>query len=217
MGEEALVNGQHALGANRAIQAIKSPLVQIPRLIVHAAHDGIGRMHDDAHDDAGCHGRDDVQRHAVLDVEIPLHDAFREEIRRQLHRGPETRARHRREHTAPETRDALGFVNLAQTVPRVTILMLRADGQERGVRLETGFDQEERRTQKRAQQARRRAGEQVDGEALVFLHSRVFGIGQGARKDERVDGRADVVVETESTAIEDHLVGILKTKTRVYQ
>lgn len=103
-------------------------------------------MHD-ATDDEPRHGAaGQVERGALLHTEVADKPPLGEEVGGQLNGASETCTDHSGADTAVEASDALGAVDLGGTVESVSVTMLGADGQERGIALEAGLDQEERAT-----------------------------------------------------------------------
>ena len=140
---------------------------------------------------------------------MPCEGSFGEEVGRQLHTRPESRAHHSGPDAAVETLDSLAFVDLAETVPGVAILVLGAYGEEGGEGLQPGFDEEEGRACRGAEDAGGGAGEDVDGEGLVGFDVWEFRGGEVLVEVEGVDVGADGVVEAEAAAVEGHLVDVL--------
>ena len=127
MREEALVDREDALGLDGSEETIEGAAVKIAGLVVHACHDRVRRVHEDANDDAGTCRAEDVERHAVFHVEGGLDASLGEEVGRQLNRRAERRPHHSGYDATIKTSGAFGCVYLPQAVPCITVLMLRAD------------------------------------------------------------------------------------------
>lgn len=60
MRKVPLVDRQNTLRLDRPVQTVKCRCVQITRLVVHARHNGIGRVHDTAHNKTTCRATRDM-------------------------------------------------------------------------------------------------------------------------------------------------------------
>lgn len=198
MGEETLVDGQQALCAHGLGQAVEDAAVQVAVLVVEAGHDGVGRVHGAADDEAACGGGEEVQSRAVLHVCVAHEPAFGEEVGGELDGGAGARANHAGAHAAVETAEAFGGVDLAHAVKGVAVFVLGADGEGRAVALQAGFDEEEGGAGHGAEDAAGGAGEDVDAERL-----------DGFVAEDEVGGRgAEGFVETESAPVQEDLVDV---------
>jgi len=195
---ESLINCQQPLGLNRLHKAIQSALILITRLVVHPAHDGIGRVHHTADHEPAGRGRGQVQSHAVSHPQMLLQPPLGKEVRGQLHARPEARSDHRRPRTPIPPLHPLGRINPPEPVYGALVFVLRAYGQERGVTLQSRLDEEERGADGGAQDARRRAGEDIDGEVLLG----------GVVVEEGCYGGADGLVEAQAAPVEHDLVAV---------
>ena len=139
-----------------------------------------------------------MQPHALLHPRMPHQVPLRKEIRRQLHRASEAGPHHRRPGAAVPALDPLIAVDAAEGIDRAFVFVLRADGEERTVGLETGLYEEQRGSEGGAHDAGGGAGDDVDTEGL--------GIGGGV--NEGGEGGTDGFVEAETAAVEEDLVTV---------
>lgn len=196
MRQEALVYGEKALCLYRLAQTVEDALVEVAMLVVQPGHDrvcpvdqqkekrnltgrwvnwGLGSeikkltrgVHDAADDETRHGAASQVQRGALLHAEVADEPALGEEVGGELDGAPEAGADHGGADAAVEAADALGAVDLRGAVEGVAVAVLGADGQEGGVALEAGLDEEERAAGGGADDARRRAAEHVDGQVLL--------------------------------------------------
>lgn len=123
-------------------------------------------MHDNAYDDPTRGTTRQMQRRTFLHPRMLHQPPLREEIRRQLHAAPEPRPHARRPDPAIQAPHALRGSDLPQSIDRVAVPVLRADGQGGGVALQAGLDEEEGGARGGAEDAGGGAGEDVDAEGL---------------------------------------------------
>lgn len=102
--------------------------------------DHTGRMHEDADNKAGCRATSQMKSRAFFHPEMPRQASLREEICRELNRAAEARAHHGSPNTPVQSTDPFVAVDLSQPVIRIAVLVLRADREERRVRLEPRLD-----------------------------------------------------------------------------
>ena len=204
MRPKALVHSQHALGPDGPEKTVEGPSIEVPGLVVHAAHDSVRRMHEHAHDEAAAGAAHQMQREPLLHVEVLDETTFGEEVRGQLDAAAEAGAHHGRPDAAVESTDALGAMDCVEAVPGIAVVVLGADGQEGRVRLQAGLDEEEGGSEGCADDARGRAGEDINGQRLD--------IGRGVEHGR--EGRAERLVESEAAPVQNHLVDVLSTKPR---
>lgn len=150
MGEISLINCKNAFSANGLEQAIKCALVQVAGLVVHSRHNSVckksqfdhaaantiwdkhtRRVHDTANHEAGSRAAGQVQSGPVFHTKVLRQATLGEEVSRQLNRTTETGAHHRCAYTAIQSLHSLGFIDLAQAVERVAIVVLCTDRKER--------------------------------------------------------------------------------------
>lgn len=142
VGKEALVDSKRALGLDCAEQAVKGTRVQVAGLIVHAAHDGVRRVHDAANNKARAGRGHEMQRGTLLHAQVFYKIAFGKEIRGELHARAKAGADHGRHDAAVEAFDALGAVDLGEAIGGIPVLMLGANRQQGTIALETSLDEE---------------------------------------------------------------------------
>jgi len=128
MGGEALVDGQQALGADRLHQTVEGTFVLVPGLVVHSAHDGVGRVHYTADNETAGGRASEVQANALLQTQVLLQAALGEEVGRQLDGAAEASADHGGADAAVEAQKAFCSVYGAEAVPGVAVAVLGADG-----------------------------------------------------------------------------------------
>lgn len=116
VGEIALVDGKETLRADGLVQAIEDALVQVASLVIHARHDGVGRMHDAADNKSGGRATGQVQSRAFLHAQMSREAALREEVGWQLDRATESGSHHRSTNASVQTAHALRGIDLAQPV-----------------------------------------------------------------------------------------------------
>lgn len=103
VGEESLVDGEEALGANRLLEAVEDAVVEVPVLVVEAGHEGVchrlvpalcdgdmrgtltRRVHEAADHETTDGTTREMQRGPLLHAEVPHQPPLGEEVRRQLH------------------------------------------------------------------------------------------------------------------------------------
>lgn len=91
-------------------------------------------------------------------------------------------------------------MDLPQTIKRVLVVVLGADGQERGERLQASLDQEKGRTRSSSDDTRRSTGDDINTQRLN-LSILVYRGGQTL---------AQRFVETQTATVEQDLVNILQ-------
>ena len=123
-------------------------------------------MHDAADDEPRHGAAGQVERGALLHAEVAHQPALGEEVGRQLDGAAEAGPDHGGADAAVEAPDALGAVDLGGAVDGVSVAVLGADGQEGGVALQAGLDEEEGAPGGGADDAGRGAAEHVDAEVL---------------------------------------------------
>lgn len=80
MSEKALVDSQEALGLDCTEQTIECAVVEVASLVVHAAHDRVGRMHDAADDESRRGTASQMQSWAFFHTQVPDKPSLREEV-----------------------------------------------------------------------------------------------------------------------------------------
>jgi len=94
MSKEALVNSQRAFRLDCAEQAVKRARVEVASLVVHAAHDGVRRVHDTANNKSRAGRRHEMQSRTLLHSKVFYEVALGEEICGKLNTGSETSTDH---------------------------------------------------------------------------------------------------------------------------
>ena len=198
VGKVALVHGQQALGLDGAVNAVKGRRVQVACLVVHARHDGVGRVHDAADDKAAGGAAGNVQRHALLHAKVLDEAALGKEVGGQLDRAAKAGADHGGTDAAVEALYPLVCVDLLHAVDSAPVVVLGAGGEEGREGLQARLYEEEGRAGGGAEDTRGSAREDVDAK----------GLDGGVLVDGGGDGLAQGLVEAEAAAIERHLVDI---------
>lgn len=97
-------------------------------------------MHEDADDKAGCRATGQMEPWPFLHPEMPRQAPLREEICWELNGAAEASAHHRGPDTTIQPAHAFSAVDLPHPVKCIAVLVLRADGEERRVGLESRLD-----------------------------------------------------------------------------
>lgn len=163
------------------------------------------RMHNTAYNETADGAAGEMERGAVLHAQVFREAALRKEVSRQLDRAPETSPDHSGADTTVQTKETLASVDLHHAVDGVPVLVLGADGVCWGVALQPGLDEEEGRSGRGADDARRGSTEHVDGEGLGGL----------VLEEETCHGLPHGVVEAQTATVEEDLVDIGATDTAV--
>lgn len=187
MGQEALVKGEEAFGADRLGETVKGSLVEISVLVVHARHDGVwnkpqvsrqnvgdGRnrakltrgMHKAANDEPTHGTTGEVQSGTLLHAEMLDKTSLGEKVGGKLDRAAEAGADHGGADTTVKAAEALGAVDLVEAMPGAAVLVLGTDGAEGREALEACLDKEEGTAGRGADYARSSTAEHVDAEVL---------------------------------------------------
>ena len=163
------------------------------------------RVHEAAHDESTDSTAREMQRRPLFHTSMLDQPPLREEVRRQLHRAPESRPDHRRAHAAIQPPNTLRFEDPRHPIQRIPILVLRTHWQKRGVALQPRLDQEEWRSRRRADDTGCGAAEHVDAEVLRVR----------VAEEQRREALAHGVVEAETAAVEHDLVNVGAAETAV--
>lgn len=87
-------------------------------------------MHEAAHDEARRRTTSQMQSRTLLHTQVAGQTALGEEVCGELDGTAETSTDHGSSNTTVDTLDTLTFVDLAQSIVRVLVVMLRADREE---------------------------------------------------------------------------------------
>lgn len=156
-------------------------------------------MHKAANHEARHCTTAQVQRRSFFHVQIFGESSLGQEVSGELHRATKTGSDHSGAHSTVNTPNALTRVNLAQSIERVLIVMLGANGKERRVGLKASFHQKEWRSGSGTKNTGESAREDIDTEGLNL----------GIVEDGRGSIGSDGLVETKTATVKQHLVDVL--------
>lgn len=160
-------------------------------------------MHYTTNDKPADGATSKMQASSFVHAQMPNQPPFREKVRGQLNTASKTCPHHGCPNTSIQTPDTFVVVDFPKPIHSVLVSVLGANGQEGGIRLQTSFDQEERRTCRSTKDARSCPGKNVDSQRLDV----------GIFEDGCRYSLPKRFIEAQSTAIENHLVYILENSS----
>jgi hypothetical protein len=94
MRKVSFVHGQDTLRLDRPVQAVKRRAIQVTRLVIHARHDCVRRVHDAANDEPTRCATRNMERHPLFHANVLNQLSLCEKVRRKLHRATKARSYH---------------------------------------------------------------------------------------------------------------------------
>lgn len=188
--KKTLVDRKRTLCLHRPDQAIERAAVKITSLVVHAAHDRVGRVHENTDHETRARRGHQVKCRTFLHAQMSYKPPLREEVCGELHTRSKTGSYHGGNNAAVETLDTLGLVDLLHTIGGVAVIVLGSNRKERRVGLQAGLDEEERRASCGTENTGGGTREDVHGERLQLTHVIVLCVHRRAVEDQGVDAAA---------------------------
>lgn len=147
-----------------------------------------------------------MKRDTLFHTKVLLNIPLCEKVGWQLHTAPKSSPNHGRRSSAIPPLHSLSLVDPAEPIQRSLVLMLRSDGQERGIRLQAGLDEEERGSEGGTNDARGGTRSYVDAKHLLL----------GVIVEETRCMCPNRLVETQSASVQTDLVAKLSKSDSVH-
>lgn len=157
-------------------------------------------MHKAAHYKARSSTTGQVQSRSLLHAEVSGQATLCKEVCWELDSTAEASTDHSSIHTTVHALDTFALVDLAQSIKRVSVIVLGTDGEEGRVRLQACLDKEERRSGCGTDDTRGSTCEDIGSKGLNL----------GIVIDGRCDVGADWLIEAKTAAVQQDLVDVLK-------
>lgn len=149
-------------------------------------------MHEAAHHKARSRTAGQVQRRSLFHAQVSGQATFGKEVCRELDSTAKASTDHSRSHTTVHALDTFAFVDLAQSIKRIPVVVLGTDGEERRVRLQARLDEEERRPGRGTNDTRGSTCKDVGSKGLNF----------GIAVDGRCDVGANRLIKAKTAAVQ---------------